>query len=190
MVTISITTPCLKDFPGLHHMRIPVCNSASPTEADFDILVQTLVGTTINCPVIISDQVTESQVCLLERSVIIQSKWANFRLWLSYLLAKELSINFQSTFNQLSIICSQVGLSRANIKTNIKITFHYLLTGGTLKSKYKNKYKKINKYKNNFQLFAHRWDSRERPLVVSQLASSRSSRSPPPLRFVNLSICC
>jgi hypothetical protein len=38
-------------------MRIPVCNSASPTEADFDILVQTLVGTTINCPVIISDQV-------------------------------------------------------------------------------------------------------------------------------------
>ena len=58
MVTISITTPCLKDFPGLHHMRIPVCNSASPTEADFDILVQTLVGTTINCPVIISDQVT------------------------------------------------------------------------------------------------------------------------------------
>ena len=95
MITISITTPCSKDFPGLHHMRIPVCNSASPTEADFDILVQTLVGTTINCPVIISDQVTESQVCLLERSVIIQSKWANFRLWLSYLLAKELSINFQ-----------------------------------------------------------------------------------------------
>ena len=92
-------------------MRIPVCNSASPTEADFDILVQvmimvmllvammhmmmvmmmvvmimvmllvamlmmmiwllnisktnadfdifiqTLVGTTINCPIIISDQV-------------------------------------------------------------------------------------------------------------------------------------
>ena len=154
MVTISITTPCLKDFPGLHHMRIPVCNSASPTEADFDILVQTLVGTTINCPVIISDQVTESQVCLLERSVIIQSKWANFRLWLSYLLAKELSINFQSTFN-------------------------YLLPGGTIESKYK------NKYKNNFPLFAHRWDSQEQPLVVSQLASSRSSRSPPLLRFVN-----
>ena len=159
MITISITTPCLKDFPGLHHMRIPVCNSASPTEADFDILVQTLVGTTINCPVIISDQVTESQVCLLERSVIIQSKWANFRLWLSYLLAKELSINFQSTFN-------------------------YLLPGGTIESKYK------NKYKNNFPLLSPRWGSRERPLVVSQLASSRSSRSPPPLRFVNLSICC
>merc|ERR1711990_1300712 len=58
LVTLSSVIEGLKeDFPGLHHMRIPVCNSASPTEADFDILVQTLVGTTINCPVIISDQV-------------------------------------------------------------------------------------------------------------------------------------
>merc|ERR1712130_300616 len=58
LTTLSTVIENLKeDFPGLHHMRIPVCNSASPTEADFDILVQTLVGTTINCPVIISDQV-------------------------------------------------------------------------------------------------------------------------------------
>jgi hypothetical protein len=58
IVTLSSVIESLKeDFPGLHHMRIPVCNSASPTEADFDILVQTLVGTTINCPIIISDQV-------------------------------------------------------------------------------------------------------------------------------------
>merc|ERR1711953_183526 len=58
LVTLSSVIEGLKEeFPGLHHMRIPVCNSASPTEADFDILVQTLVGTTINCPVIISDQV-------------------------------------------------------------------------------------------------------------------------------------
>merc|ERR1711990_473076 len=58
LTTLSSVIEGLKeDFPGLHHMRIPVCNSASPTEADFDILVQTLVGTTINCPVIISDQV-------------------------------------------------------------------------------------------------------------------------------------
>merc|ERR1712203_826153 len=58
IVTLSSVIEGLKeDFPGLHHMRIPVCNSASPTEADFDILVQTLVGTTINCPIIISDQV-------------------------------------------------------------------------------------------------------------------------------------
>lgn len=45
------------DFPGLVHMRIPTCNSASPTENDFDILVQTLIGTAINCPIIINDQV-------------------------------------------------------------------------------------------------------------------------------------
>merc|ERR1712183_788851 len=44
-------------FPGLVHMRVPVCNSAAPLEADFDIIVQTLVGTAINTPIIINDQV-------------------------------------------------------------------------------------------------------------------------------------
>merc|ERR1712008_416151 len=44
-------------FPGLIHMRVPVCNSAAPQEADFDIMCQTLVGTNINTPIIISDQV-------------------------------------------------------------------------------------------------------------------------------------
>merc|ERR1712055_525764 len=44
-------------FPGLVHMRVPVCNSAAPLEADFDIMCQTLVGTSINTPVIVSDQV-------------------------------------------------------------------------------------------------------------------------------------
>merc|ERR1712079_92778 len=44
-------------FPGLVHMRAPVCNSAAPLEADFDIICQTLVGTSINTPVIVSDQV-------------------------------------------------------------------------------------------------------------------------------------
>jgi len=38
-------------------MRIPVCNSAAPLETDFDILVKTLIGTNINTPVIINDQV-------------------------------------------------------------------------------------------------------------------------------------
>merc|ERR1719397_744261 len=38
-------------------MRVPVCNSAAPLEADFDIIVQTLVGTAINTPIIINDQV-------------------------------------------------------------------------------------------------------------------------------------
>merc|ERR1712012_1137662 len=45
------------DFPNLVHMRVPVCNSAAPLEADFDIIVQTLVGTAINTPIIVNDQV-------------------------------------------------------------------------------------------------------------------------------------
>merc|ERR1711953_952246 len=44
-------------FPGLVHWRVPVCNSASPLETDFDIICKTLMGTTINCPVIVNDQV-------------------------------------------------------------------------------------------------------------------------------------
>merc|ERR1712077_132470 len=44
-------------FPGLVHWRVPVCNSASPLESDYDIMVKTLVGTSINTPVIINDQV-------------------------------------------------------------------------------------------------------------------------------------
>jgi len=44
-------------FPGLVHMRVPVCNSAAPLEVDFDTIVQTLVGTSINTPVIVNDQV-------------------------------------------------------------------------------------------------------------------------------------
>merc|ERR1712142_255557 len=44
-------------FPGLVHWRFPVCNSASPLETDFDIIVKTLMGTAINTPVIVNDQV-------------------------------------------------------------------------------------------------------------------------------------
>merc|ERR1719300_591030 len=44
-------------FPGLVHWRIPVCNSAAPLETDFDIICNTLLGTNINTPVIVSDQV-------------------------------------------------------------------------------------------------------------------------------------
>jgi hypothetical protein len=44
-------------FPGLVHWRVPVCNSAAPLENDFDIIVKTLVGTAINTPVIVNDQV-------------------------------------------------------------------------------------------------------------------------------------
>merc|ERR1711899_283372 len=44
-------------FPGLTYIRVPVCNSASPLESDYDIMVKTLVGTSINTPVIVNDQV-------------------------------------------------------------------------------------------------------------------------------------
>merc|ERR1712001_704941 len=44
-------------YPGLVHWRIPVCNSAAPMETDFDILCNTLLGTSINTPIIINDQV-------------------------------------------------------------------------------------------------------------------------------------
>merc|ERR1711887_232678 len=37
--------------------RVPVCNSGSPLAGDFDVIAQTLVGTSINTPVIVNDQV-------------------------------------------------------------------------------------------------------------------------------------
>merc|ERR1712054_135472 len=58
LITLSKVIEGLKDkFPGLVHMRIPVCNSAAPLETDFDILVKTLIGSNINTPVIVNDQV-------------------------------------------------------------------------------------------------------------------------------------
>merc|ERR1712152_3885 len=45
------------DFPGLQLIRVPVCNSAAPNEVDFDTICQALVGSSINTPVIINDQV-------------------------------------------------------------------------------------------------------------------------------------
>jgi len=44
-------------YPGLVHMRIPVCNSAAPTESDFDTVCKTLQGSAVNCPVIVNCQV-------------------------------------------------------------------------------------------------------------------------------------
>jgi len=56
--TLSEVVEGLKaDYPGLVHMRVPVCNSASPLETDFDIICQTLVGSSINTPIIVNDQV-------------------------------------------------------------------------------------------------------------------------------------
>merc|ERR1712210_210970 len=47
----------LEKFPGLVHIRVPICNSASPNEVDFDTITSTLVGTSINTPIIVNDQV-------------------------------------------------------------------------------------------------------------------------------------
>merc|ERR1712064_240642 len=44
-------------YPGLVHWRVPVCNSAAPLETDFDVICETLVGTSINTPIIVNDQV-------------------------------------------------------------------------------------------------------------------------------------
>merc|ERR1712112_262934 len=46
-----------ESFPGLVHLRVPVCNSAAPSIANFDTICNTLVGTSINTPVIVTDQV-------------------------------------------------------------------------------------------------------------------------------------
>merc|ERR1712079_821721 len=56
--TLSAHVEKLKEkYPGLVHMRVPMCNSGAPLETDFDIIVNTLVGSSINTPVIINDQV-------------------------------------------------------------------------------------------------------------------------------------
>merc|ERR1712212_678277 len=44
-------------YPGLVHWRVPICNSAAPLPGDFDSICKTLVGTAINTPVIVNDQV-------------------------------------------------------------------------------------------------------------------------------------
>merc|ERR1739848_284678 len=58
LITLSSVIEKLKEtFPGLVHMRIPVCNSAAPTEVDLDNLCKTLQGSAVNTPVIINCQV-------------------------------------------------------------------------------------------------------------------------------------
>merc|ERR1712117_951484 len=58
LITLSSVIEKLKEtFPGLVHMRIPVCNSAAPTETDFDNLCKTLQGSAVNTPVIVNCQV-------------------------------------------------------------------------------------------------------------------------------------
>jgi len=56
--TLSAVMEAAKEkFPGLTYIRVPVCNSAAPNEVDFDTICQSLVGSNINTPVIVNDQV-------------------------------------------------------------------------------------------------------------------------------------
>merc|ERR1711931_187482 len=58
LATLSQVIEGLKEkYPGLVHMRIPVCNSAAPIESDFDTVCKTLQGSAVNCPVIVNCQV-------------------------------------------------------------------------------------------------------------------------------------
>merc|ERR1712115_69330 len=58
VVTLQEVVEKLKEkFPGLIHIRIPICNSASPNHADFDTICAAMVGSCINTPIIINDQV-------------------------------------------------------------------------------------------------------------------------------------
>merc|ERR1711915_129305 len=70
-----------ESFPGLVHLRVPVCNSAAPNEADFDIMCQTLVGSSINTPIIVNDQVglsratTASVVACLFKEFLLSASY-------------------------------------------------------------------------------------------------------------------
>merc|ERR1712080_616156 len=58
VATLQEVVEKLKEkFPGLVHIRIPICNSASPNHADFDTICAAMVGSCINTPIIINDQV-------------------------------------------------------------------------------------------------------------------------------------
>merc|ERR1712025_513323 len=68
-------------FPGLVHWRIPVCNSAAPKEEDFDIICKTLLGTNINTPVIVSDQVGLSRAT---SACVVACLFKEFQISASY----------------------------------------------------------------------------------------------------------
>merc|ERR1711981_243723 len=68
-------------YPGLVHWRIPVCNSAAPKDTDFDIICKTLIGTSINTPIIISDQVGLSRATT---ACVIACLFKEFQISASY----------------------------------------------------------------------------------------------------------
>merc|ERR1712227_1065256 len=78
---LQVVESMKEKFPGLIHWRVPVCNSASPLETDYDIICKTLVGTSINTPIIVNDQVGLSRAttgcvmsCLFKESMPASSR--------------------------------------------------------------------------------------------------------------------
>merc|ERR1719327_2192381 len=68
-------------FPGLIHWRVPVCNSASPLETDYDIICKQLVGTAINTPIIVNDQVGLSRAT---SACVVACLFKEFQISASY----------------------------------------------------------------------------------------------------------
>merc|ERR1712176_935725 len=86
--TLSETIEGLKgEYPGLTHMRVPVCNSAAPSEADFDTICQTLVGSSINTPIIVNDQVGLSRATT---GCVIACLFKEFQINASFEVIKQL----------------------------------------------------------------------------------------------------
>merc|ERR1712198_654034 len=82
ITTLSAVIEDLKGkFPGLVHMRVPVCNSAAPLEADFDIICNTLLGSSINTPIIVNDQVGLSRATT---GCVIACLFKEFQISASY----------------------------------------------------------------------------------------------------------
>ena len=58
VVTLSAVVEKLKEkYPKLVHLRVPICNSASPLEQDYDTILSALVGSGVSSPVIVNCQV-------------------------------------------------------------------------------------------------------------------------------------
>merc|ERR1712117_109673 len=58
VITLTKVVENLKaKYPNLVHLRVPICNSASPLEKDYDTIISALVGTGVSSPVIVNCQV-------------------------------------------------------------------------------------------------------------------------------------
>ena len=57
-VTLGAVVEKMKEkYPNLVHLRVPICNSASPLEKDYDTILSALVGSGVSSPVIVNCQV-------------------------------------------------------------------------------------------------------------------------------------